>query len=52
METIKNIQGEIKELEKSIALTQVEILISLAEVSERAYHIKKLEQIKEYILKQ
>jgi hypothetical protein len=42
----------IKDLEKQVALDQIEILISLAEVSERAYHIKKLEQIKEYILKQ
>jgi hypothetical protein len=52
METIKNIQGEIKELEKSIALTQVEILISLAEHRENTYDIMKLGQIKEYILKQ
>ena len=41
----------IKELEKSIALIQIEMLISLAEISEHTYQIKKLEEIKEYILK-
>ena len=41
----------IKELEKSIALIQIEMLISLAEYRECTFDIKKLEQIKEYILK-
>lgn len=41
----------IKELEKQVALDQIELLISLAEFRERTFEIKKLEQIKEYILK-
>jgi hypothetical protein len=52
METIKEIEVEIKDLEKQVALAQIEILISLAEHRENTYDIMKLGQIKEYILKQ
>lgn len=41
----------IKELEKQVALDQIEILLSLAELRERTFEVMKLEQIKEYILK-
>lgn len=41
----------IKELEKNVVLDQIEMLLSLAEYRERTFEIKKLEQIKEYILK-
>lgn len=42
---------QIKELEKELALNQIDILISLAELSERVYELKKLNEIKNYILK-
>jgi hypothetical protein len=42
---------EIKNLEKELALNQIDMLISLAELSERVFELKKLNEIKNYILK-
>ena len=48
---IKTMNKSIKELEKEIALNQINILISLAELNDRVFEIKKLNEIKNYILK-
>ena len=42
---------QIKQLEKELALNQIDILISLAELNDRVFEIKKLNEIKNYILK-
>ena len=40
---------EIKQLEKELQISTLEILISLAEYRERTYEVKKLNQIKQFI---
>lgn len=42
---------QIKQLEKELALSQIDLLISLAELNDRVFEIKKLNEIKNYILK-
>jgi hypothetical protein len=42
---------EIKELDKELQISTLEILISLAEYRERTYEVKKLNQIKQFIEK-
>jgi hypothetical protein len=42
---------ELKQLEKELQISTLEILISLAEYRERTYEVKKLNQIKQFIEK-
>jgi len=45
-----NKMENLKELKKELTLTQIDMLISLAELSDRIYEKNKLEEIKNYIL--
>lgn len=45
-----NTKEQIAELERDLVIAKLDALIDLADLFERTYEFKKLEEIKEYVL--